>query len=231
VLALFRARYTPKAGSAIIDAGDPADNDSQGRRVDVGAIDLDGHDLDKLGKFGTPPAELVPPTVTLTAPASGDTLTGTATLSADATDNAGGTGVVLVEFMVDGGTVGQTSTSPYSVSWNSATVLNGDHEFSAKAWDAAGNAAVSAVVTARTQNAVIVPPGGGGAGGASANGGTNAGGANAGGANGDGKSGCGCRLTRSAPHAGWVAWGLVIALLGRRRRSRRRNPSASQPSY
>ena len=83
VLAIFRERYTPKAGSPIIDAGDPQDNDSQGRRADIGAIDSDGHDQDKLGKFGTPPSEIVPPTVTLTAPSAGATLTGTATVLGD----------------------------------------------------------------------------------------------------------------------------------------------------
>jgi hypothetical protein len=61
VLALFRARYTPKAGSPIIDSGDPQDDDSQGRRVDIGAIDLDGHDLDKLGTLGTNGMSATPP--------------------------------------------------------------------------------------------------------------------------------------------------------------------------
>ena len=52
VLADFRVHYAPKAGSPIINAGDPQDNDSLGRRTDIGAIDFDGHDLDRFGKFG-----------------------------------------------------------------------------------------------------------------------------------------------------------------------------------
>jgi len=52
ILAAFRARYTPAAGSPVIDAGDPADNDAFGRRVDLGAIDRGGHALDQFGKFG-----------------------------------------------------------------------------------------------------------------------------------------------------------------------------------
>jgi Bacterial Ig domain len=186
VLAIFRDRYTPKAGSAIIDAGDPSDNDSKGRRTDIGAIDLDGHDQDQLGKFGTPPSELVPPTVTLTAPTAGAELTGVTTLSATATDNPGGSGVVLVQFLVDGATVGQTAQSPYSVSFNTATLMNGDHAFSAKAFDGAGNSAVSAVVTAHTTNAMVVSPdGGAGAGGSAGTagaGGTSQGGTIGGGA-------------------------------------------------
>jgi MYXO-CTERM domain-containing protein len=169
VLAIFRERYTPKAGSPIIDRGDPQDNDSQGRKADIGAIDSNGHDQDKLGKFGTPPSETVPPTVTLTAPSAGATLTGTATVSATAMDNAGGSGVVLVQFLVDGGVVAQTATSPYTATFNSAGFVNGSHAFSARAWDAAGNTALSAVVMATTMNMKMVvlppPPGTGGAGG------------------------------------------------------------------
>jgi len=52
ILAAFRARYLPAAGSPVVNAGDPADNDAQARRTDIGAIDRDGHDDDKFGKFG-----------------------------------------------------------------------------------------------------------------------------------------------------------------------------------
>jgi MYXO-CTERM domain-containing protein len=171
VLAIFRERYTPKAGSPVIDRGDPQDNDSQGRKADIGAIDSNGHDQDKLGKFGTPPSETVPPTVALTAPSAGATLTGTATVSATAMDNAGGSGVVLVQFLVDGGVVAQSASSPYTATFNSAGFVNGSHAFSARAWDAAGNTALSPVVTATTMNMTMVvlppPPGMGGAGGSS----------------------------------------------------------------
>jgi hypothetical protein len=52
VLAQFRERYKPAAGSPVIDRGDVADNDSLGRRTDIGAIDLSGHDQDRFGRFG-----------------------------------------------------------------------------------------------------------------------------------------------------------------------------------
>ncbi len=51
ILANFRARYTPAAGSPVINAGDPADNDPGGRRADIGAIDRDGHDADLFGRW------------------------------------------------------------------------------------------------------------------------------------------------------------------------------------
>lgn len=52
ILAAFRARYTPAANSPVVNHGDPQDNDAHGRRTDVGAIDLNGHDADQFGKFG-----------------------------------------------------------------------------------------------------------------------------------------------------------------------------------
>jgi hypothetical protein len=55
ILAAFRVRYTPAANNPVINAGDPQDNDGQGRRTDIGAIDLNGHDADKFGTFGPLP--------------------------------------------------------------------------------------------------------------------------------------------------------------------------------
>ena len=54
ILAVFRWRYRPRAGSPVIDAGDVADSDTLGRRTDIGAIDRDGHDLDRFGRYGSP---------------------------------------------------------------------------------------------------------------------------------------------------------------------------------
>ena len=60
------------------------------------------------------------PTVSLTAPANGATVSGTVTLTATASDNVG---VAGVQFLVDGNPLGaEDTTSPYSVSWNTTTV-------------------------------------------------------------------------------------------------------------
>jgi len=52
ILAAFRAHYVPAVGSPVIDTGDPADNDGEGLRADIGAIDFEGHDLDRFGRWG-----------------------------------------------------------------------------------------------------------------------------------------------------------------------------------
>ena len=82
------------------------------------------------------------PSVSLTGPASGATVSGAVTLTADASDNVG---VAGVQFRVDGAAVGAEDTAaPYSVTWDSRTVGNGSHSITAVARDAAGNSAVSA---------------------------------------------------------------------------------------
>ena len=98
-----------------------------------------------------PPPDTTPPTVSITSPASGATVSGTTTVSASASDNVGVSGV---QFFVDGSAVGsEDTTSPYSVSWNTTTVANGSHSLTARARDAAGNQTTSAAVTVTVSNA------------------------------------------------------------------------------
>ena len=84
-----------------------------------------------------------------TATASESGTTGTITLSATATDNVG---VTKVEFYIDGALVGTSTTSPYSVTYNSANLANGTNSLVAKAYDAAGNIGTSAAVSFTTSN-------------------------------------------------------------------------------
>jgi hypothetical protein len=90
------------------------------------------------------------PTVSVTAPVSGATVSGPTTISANASDN---TSVVGVQFKVDGTNIGAEDTSsPYSITWDSATVANGSHTLTAVARDPAGNSATSAAITITVNN-------------------------------------------------------------------------------
>lgn len=101
--------------------------------------------------------DTTPPTVSITAPSAGATVSGTITLSANTSDNVG---VVGVQFQVDAANTGAEDTSaPYSVSLDTRTLSNGSHTVSAAARDAAGNPATSAGVTVTVNNAGP-PPGG-----------------------------------------------------------------------
>ncbi len=104
------------------------------------------------------------PTVSLTAPANGATVTGTVTVSASASDDVG---VAGVQFLLDGADLGaEDPTSPYSVSWNTATAVPGTHTLTARARDAAGNTTSSATITVTVPDttaptvSISAPPGG-----------------------------------------------------------------------
>jgi hypothetical protein len=90
------------------------------------------------------------PSVGITSPASGATVAGTITVSANAADNVG---VAGVQFLVDGANLGSEDTAgPYSTAWDTVTVTNGSHTLTAVARDAAGNTTTSAAVTVTVAN-------------------------------------------------------------------------------
>ena len=94
--------------------------------------------------------DTTPPTTSITSPANGATVSGTTTVSANASDSVG---VTRVELYVDGGLVGSDTTSPYQIAWNTTTATNGGHGLQTRAFDAAGNVGSSAVVNVTVSNA------------------------------------------------------------------------------
>src|SRR5207245_870537 len=94
------------------------------------------------------------PTVAMTAPTSGSTVTGTITVTANASDNVG---VVGGQLQLDGGELGaEDTTAPYSVPWDTATAAPGTHTLSAIARDTANNTTTSASVTVTVRD--VTPP-------------------------------------------------------------------------
>lgn len=89
------------------------------------------------------------PTVSMTAPVNGTTVSNTITVSADAAD---ATGVVRVEFYRDNLFIGSDITAPYSVSFDTKSTGNGAVTFSAKAYDAANNIGNATPVTVTINN-------------------------------------------------------------------------------
>jgi hypothetical protein len=112
----FDWRFMPEAGKTFTDAGSEA---------------------------CSPPAppDTTAPTVALTAPADGALLDGTVALTADASD-AGG--VDRVEFLADGRLVATDTSAPYAADWDTSAAAGTTVTLTARAIDAAGNAATSA---------------------------------------------------------------------------------------
>lgn len=92
------------------------------------------------------------PTVTVSAPANGATVSGTVTVSASASDPDNPT-VSGMQVLIDGTQVASnTNANSISYSWNTTGAANGSHAITAKAADAAGNVGTSATTTVTVSN-------------------------------------------------------------------------------
>src|SRR5207245_1128271 len=104
---------------------------------------------------GAPSVDTTPPAVSITAPTTGTTVSGTVSVAAAASDDVGVAGVQL---KLDGANLGAELTgSPYTFAWNTTAVPNGTHSLTAVARDAAGNTA-TAGVQVTVANSDTTPP-------------------------------------------------------------------------
>jgi poly(hydroxyalkanoate) depolymerase family esterase len=94
--------------------------------------------------------DTTPPTVSITAPAAGATVSGSIAVTASASDNVG---VTRVDVLVDGAVAGSDTAAPYSVAVDTTRLAGGGHTLTARAFDAANNAGSSAAVAITVQNA------------------------------------------------------------------------------
>jgi hypothetical protein len=99
--------------------------------------------------------DTTPPTVAITSPGPGATVSGAITVTASATD-AGG--VTVVQVLVDGRELARDFASPYQAAWDTRTVGNGEHTLQARAQDTAGNIGDSPVVRVNVANTAPPPP-------------------------------------------------------------------------
>src|SRR5580700_10464726 len=94
--------------------------------------------------------DTTPPTVSITSPTSGASVSGTIAVTATASDNVA---VAGVQFQVDGSNLGAAvTTTPYSASLNTTTLANGKHTLTAVATDTSNNKATSAAVSITANN-------------------------------------------------------------------------------
>jgi hypothetical protein len=110
-----------------------------------------------LGAGPAPSGDIVAPTVTLTSPTDGSTVTGTVVLTAAASDNVG---VSEVSFFINGVALGSRDvTAPYQTTWATGSVTAGTYAIQAEARDAAGNRGVSRVIHVTVHGAGTGTPG------------------------------------------------------------------------
>ncbi len=94
-----------------------------------------------------------PPTVQITNPSDGDTVSGTVTITADASDDVG---VTKVEFYIDDVLKSTDDTAPYEYVWDSTTVADGNHTIKAIAYDGDGQTDEDQI-SVTTDNGVAAP--------------------------------------------------------------------------
>src|SRR5438067_1944573 len=139
--------FTLRSGSPAIDRGLAIAGVAYlGAAPDLGAHEYEG---------SAPPADTTPPTVALTAPTLGQTVSGMVTLRATASDNVG---MTRIDYLQDGQVLGMLSPAAMTFAWNTAAVSNGAHTLTARAYDAAGNATTSTGINVTVANADTTAP-------------------------------------------------------------------------
>ncbi|MFH1696065.1 MAG: Ig-like domain-containing protein [Candidatus Micrarchaeota archaeon] len=113
-------------------------NAGNGSSQDTAVINISGTDS-------------VPPTINITSPSNGATVTGITTITATATDNSGGSGLKEIKIFIDSTQKTNCLSSPCSFSWNTTFSSDGDHAIKATAQDNAGNLAEK-VITVYVDN-------------------------------------------------------------------------------
>ncbi|MGH7993532.1 MAG: right-handed parallel beta-helix repeat-containing protein, partial [Limisphaerales bacterium] len=108
-----------------------------------------------LGAYVYASTSITPPTVNMTSPTNGTTISGSiVTVMASASSSAG---IAGVQFQLDGTNIGSVFTNiPYGGAWNSTTVADGAHTFTAVATDMKGNQTTATPVTFLVSNNVSV---------------------------------------------------------------------------
>jgi hypothetical protein len=147
--------FTPSAGNRIAQ---PASTSYADTGLTAGTYYYRVAAQDAAGNVGaasnqasaTVTSDTTAPSVSITAPSAGATVSGNVTVSATASDNVA---VAGVQFLLDGALLGAEDTaSPYSISWDSRAATNGPHTLTARARDAAGNMTTSSGVGVTTSN-------------------------------------------------------------------------------
>lgn len=115
----------------------------------VGTLTTDAYSIiDRSTSTST--TDTIPPSVSLTFPTLGATVTGNTNITASASDNVG---VRNVDFFLDGTTLlGEDATFPYQAMWNTLSAANGLHTLTAFARDTSGNATTSSPISVNVSN-------------------------------------------------------------------------------
>jgi peptidoglycan/xylan/chitin deacetylase (PgdA/CDA1 family) len=114
-----------------------------------GSLTVDDLGLDDASPGG---ADTVLPSTAVTAPTNGDVVAGSVNFTASASDDRL---LDRVDYLVDGTVVGSRFSGPYRFTWDSRSVMNGNHTITTRAYDGAGNARTSTGVVVTVNNSGV----------------------------------------------------------------------------
>ncbi len=134
--------------STAVDLGDP------GKDIYFGYGRVNAAAAVQAAKNAVPFVDTTAPTVSITNPLSGATVSGLVPVDITAADDVA---VARVELRVNGNTVAIDTSAPFAFSWDSTGVPNGMNTLVAHAFDAAGNTAASSSVSVNVANATSTP--------------------------------------------------------------------------
>ncbi|HES58560.1 MAG TPA: M6 family metalloprotease domain-containing protein, partial [Firmicutes bacterium] len=134
------------SGSVLSPTSTPNSNDYGGSSTGITV-----NDISAVGNTMTADITMFtsnPPTVSITAPSPGATVSGDTTVTINASDD--GT-VDLVQLLIDGQLVAEWTSGPYSYTWNTLVDFNGSVNVTARAWDN-GDQAASDTISVTVSN-------------------------------------------------------------------------------
>jgi hypothetical protein len=136
---------SPAIGAGLNEYSTITIDNAGAARPSSGAWDLGAY------VYGSSSSQVTPPTVNLTAPGNGTTVSGSSvTVSANASSS---NGIASVQFKLDGANLGSALTAaPYAGTWDSTTVANGSHSLTAVATDKSGNQTTATAVSVSVNN-------------------------------------------------------------------------------
>ena len=94
-------------------------------------------------------ADLTPPTVSIGSPFNGSRVTGTVSVTAQASDNSGLAGLSLTLYINGARAASSSGTGTLSYSWNTRKVASGTYQLRVDAVDAAGNRSSTSIAVSR----------------------------------------------------------------------------------
>ena len=127
-------------------------------KIEAYATDAAGNNGDTVSR--TFSIDWTAPTASITSPSENSHLKGTVTINANASDS--GSGIEKVEFYYAsiGTKIGEDTTAPYSIDWNTTSTTDGGHGIYVEVYDNAGNSYNSSsvsIVVDNTPPVVTVP--------------------------------------------------------------------------